>query len=77
MKAFVKTQSLFSKRIFARYVWNKLFRLSDLQNDYSLLEDILEIAYDEFVSYYKKSFVIPESANKYEIGRIARFFKSA
>lgn len=43
--------------------------------DYSWLEDILEIAYDEFVSYYKKSFVIPESANKYEIGRIARFFK--
>lgn len=43
--------------------------------DYSWLEDILEIAYDEFVSYYKKRFVIPESANKYEIGRIARFFK--
>lgn len=34
-------------------LWDKLFRLSDLQNDYSLLEDILEIAYDEFVSYYK------------------------
>lgn len=55
-------------------LWDKLFRLPDLQNDYSLLEDILEIAYDEFVSYYKKSFVIPKSANKYEIGRITRFF---
>jgi len=28
------------------------------------LEDMLEIAYDEFVSYYKKRFVIPKSANK-------------
>lgn len=41
------------------------------------LEDRLEIADDEFVSYYEKRFVIPKSANKYEIGRIAWFFKSA
>lgn len=54
-EAFVKTQSLFSKRIFARYVWNKLFDFLIYYKDYSWLEDILEIAYDEFVSYYKKA----------------------
>ena len=48
---------------------------SNYHKDYPWLEDMLEIAGDEFVSYYKKRFVITESANKYEIGRNVRFFK--
>lgn len=74
-EAFVKTQSLFSKRIFARYVWNKLFDYLIYYKDYSWLEDILEIAYDEFVSYYKKALWFQNLPINMKLEELHDFFK--
>ena len=38
--------------------------------DYPWLEDILEIADDEFVSYYERDIAVPESAIKYGLKKL-------
>lgn len=70
-----KQDHYFPKEYLIAMLGTSCYDYSIYHKDYPWLEDMLEIAYDEFVSYYKKRFVIPESANKYEIGRIVRFFK--
>ena len=66
----------FPREYFLGMLGTSHFDYSIYRKEYPWLEDMLEIADDEFVSYYEKRFAIPGSANKYGLKELDDYFKS-
>lgn len=66
----------FPREYFLGMLGTSHFDYSIYHKDYPWLEDMLEIADDEFVSYYEKRFAIPGSANKYGLKELHDYLKT-
>ena len=71
-----KHNHYFPREYFLGMLGTSHFDYSIYHKDYPWLEDMLEIADDEFVSYYEKRFAIPGSANKYGLKELHDYLKS-